>query len=117
VSGESSIRPATLDVRLSDAARQHLLRHLQAYEAIQPFLGLLGSGGRGQRAERWSLVAYSTEQVRAMEAEYLAFGAQLIFALDGIPIALPQLHLRRQLEGKAFDIIDGELRLVTSMER
>jgi hypothetical protein len=117
MSGASSTRPVRLGVRLSEAARKHLLRHLQAYETIQPFLGLLGSGGHGARAERWSLVAYSTEQVRTMEAEYLAFGAQLIFDLDGISVALPQLHLRRQLEGKAFDIIDGELRLVASLER
>lgn len=115
--GGLSTKPATLNVRLSDAARQHLLRHLRAYKTFRPFLGLLGSGGHGERAERWSIVAYGAEQVRAMEAEYRAFGTQVIFDLDGIPVAVPQLHLRHQLDGKAFDIIDGELRLVASLER
>jgi hypothetical protein len=91
-----------LDLTLTAELRTECVAFLNRIAEYSPTLALLKATGTGDPIARWYYAAYRPDNLDTLIAEYERRGVALLHQVSGLTVAIPQIDLLGELQGKTL---------------
>ena len=109
--------PRALDLRFTPELKGEISAFLGRITEYKPTLSLLKSTHVDDPDGSWHFGAYAPRNIEAISKDLEPLGHPLLYAADGLVVAIPQFHLLDELCGKTLARGEGRLLVLDSEPR
>jgi hypothetical protein len=99
--------PTSIALAFSPQARAKIDAFLARITEYPPTLCIMKGRTLPETDDKWTYGAYGPDNLKALAPDYERLGKPLLYAVDGLSVAIPQYQLVHELEGKVLELGDG----------
>ena len=99
--------PTPIALTFSPQARAKIDAFLARITGYPPTLCIMKGRTLPETDDKWTYGAYGPDNLKALAPDLDRLGKPLLYAVDGLSVAIPQYHLVHELEGKVLELGEG----------